>query len=136
MSTSKHISLKLLAQIFTLKKALVATGVLPVALLVAVAMHESAPAQNVQDNFRIEFQQGVITVKIENIPLERVLAEIQTKTGIKINILDRSLLGNKVTLSIQNAEPEHFLKTLLGQNYVFSFEKRPTDRVSKSANFP
>src|SRR5438128_12382445 len=79
----------------------------------AVSGHNNAPVENSQANFSIEYEHGLITAKIENIPLERVLSEAQKKTGLQINILDSSILGNKVTLSIQNAEPEHFFQALL-----------------------
>lgn len=90
-----------------------------------VSVYEIAQTQNVQDHFTIEYKQGLITAKIEDIPLERVLSEVQKKTEIKIRILDNSIAGKKVTLSIQNAEPEHFFQALLGENYVLTFKQVP-----------
>jgi hypothetical protein len=127
---------------FTMKKALVAIGALFVPMLVAVSVHKSVPSvnaqervsdevavkeKNPQDNFTLEFTQGIITAEIKDIPLEQVLSEMQKKTGIEVHFLSKANTEKKVTLSIKNAEPEHFFKAILGENYVFSFKQNPSD---------
>ena len=118
--------------------------IVAITLLLAATIlfvHSSAPGQDAPGKFTIEYQQGRVTAEIENVTLETVLSEVAKQTAIKVNILDKSLAGKEVTLSIQDAEPEQFFKVLLGENYVFSFEqtfagKRPMLReiwvVSKS----
>jgi type II secretory pathway component GspD/PulD (secretin) len=76
-----------------------------------------------QEHINIELTQGLITAKIENTPLEQVLSEMQKKTGVKVHIMSSSLAEKEVTLSTKNAEPEDFLKALLGENYVFSYQQ-------------
>lgn len=80
------------------------------------------------EDLKIEFKQGLITAEIKNIPFEQVLSEMQKKTGVKINVMGSPIVGNKATLSIKNAKPEYFLKTLLGENYAFLFKQNLTDK--------
>ena len=108
-----------------MNKIVVAIALLFVAILF---VHNGAPGQGVQAKFTLEYRQGRVTAKIENVTLGEVLSETSKRTAIKINILDKSLAGKAVTLSIQDAEPERFFKALLGRNYVFSFGQTPTDK--------
>lgn len=104
-------------------------GAIALLFVAILFVHNGALGQDVQAKFTLEYRQGRISAKIEDVTLGEVLTEASKRTAIKINILDRSLAGTAVTFSIQDAEPERFFKALLGGNYVFSYGQTPTDKT-------
>lgn len=70
----------------------------------------------------------IINAGIDNIPLGDVLKEIEKKSGIKINFFDKPVLERKIKINLKNRDLESFLKSVLGENYVFIFRKIPNQK--------
>ncbi|MFZ2632079.1 MAG: hypothetical protein WA081_20280 [Desulfosalsimonadaceae bacterium] len=70
----------------------------------------------------------IINADIDNIPLGDVLKEIEKKSGIKINFFDKPVLERKIKINLKNRDLESFLKSVLGENYVFIFTKIPNQK--------
>jgi hypothetical protein len=87
-------------------------------------------AKIVQNKPTVEFRDGRLSAKAEEVPLKILLEEIGKKSGIEIELKDPKAGEKPVSVDLKNMLPVRALREILqGLNYAFFYSKMRLSRV-------
>jgi len=87
-------------------------------------------AETVNNKPEVEFRDGRVRVKAEDVPLRDLLEEIGAKGGIEIELKDPKAAEKKISVDVKDTIPGRVLREILqGLNYAFFYSKTGLSRI-------
>lgn len=103
-----------------------------IALSTLYPMHLFGQSDNPQKPNKVEINEGLVSVDVQDAEISDVLNEIGRVTGVPITIGEK-LVGQKVTASFEKKDVEDALREVLrGHSYVLSYTHDPADKEKKT----
>ena len=99
-------------------------------LLIFAAGDEPASNISTEPELVVEFQNDLLTVQAEEVPLLTLLVEIEEKSGIKIDLRDEKAAASMKSVDLKNLAPARALEEILrGLNFAYFYSGTRLARV-------
>ena len=105
---------------------------LALALFAFMLAAENEPESNIDVNpkLAVEFQNELLSVHADEVPLRELLAEIEEKCGINFILRDEKAAANVITLDLKDLAPASVLEEILrGLNFAYFYSGARLSRV-------
>jgi len=88
------------------------------------------PSKSPPSMLRVDFQNGRMTVKAEQVTLKDLLKEIEAKSGIVVDLKDMDGVEKRVSAQFENVLPARVLREILrGLNFALFYSGTQVERV-------